>query len=140
MKIFKWGLIGLLVAYFGLVISVETWLAARQPSFEGAGIPMLVLTTTDDAGQTYEQRLARIPLEGRIYVSAHHWPRGWYRRAVKHPEVRAEIDGVVDDYLAVRVTGEERQRVIDRFPLGLRTRFLMGFPPPRQILRLDPVS
>jgi hypothetical protein len=52
--------------------------------------------------------------------------------------VRVEIDGVVADYIAVAVEGEEFERVAAEHPLPLRFLFLMGFPPPRDILRLDP--
>ena len=72
---------------------------------------MLVITTTDDSGESRARRLARLDSNGRIYVSAHHWPRGWYHRALENPDVRVEIDGEVADYVAVRVEGEEFERV-----------------------------
>ena len=46
-------------------------------------IPMLVITTTDDSGEPRTRRPARLDSDGRIYVSAHHWPRAWYRRALE---------------------------------------------------------
>ena len=54
-----------------------------------------------------ERRLARLETDGKVYVSAHHWPRGWHSRALENPDVRVEIDGVVADYLAVPVDGAE---------------------------------
>jgi hypothetical protein len=99
---------------------------------------MLVITTTDESGVARERRLARLETDGRVYVSAHHWPRGWYGRAVENPNVRVEMDGAVADYLAVPVDGEEFEQVATEHPLPLPMRFLMGFPPPRDILRLDP--
>jgi hypothetical protein len=138
MKVFKW-IVSIFALYVCFVIAFETFfLGMYQPKLEGSGIPMLVLTTTDDSGVSRDRRLARFETDGNVYVSAHHWTRGWYNRAVENPDVRAEIDGAVADYVAVRVNGEEFQRVAAENPLPLRFLFLMGFPPPRDILRLDP--
>ncbi len=52
--------------------------------------------------------------------------------------MRVEIDGVVADYIVVAMEGEEFERVAAQHPLPLPILFLMGFPPPRDILRLDP--
>jgi hypothetical protein len=138
MKVLKW--VGVLVAaYVGLVVAFETlYLGWYQPKLERTGIPMLVITTTDDSGVSRERRLARFETDGSLYVSAHHWPRGWHRRAPENPNVRVEIDGAAADYVAVPVEGEEFERVAAENPLPLPVRFLMGFPPPRDILRLDP--
>ena len=46
---------------------------------------------------------------------------------------------MVADYPAVPVKGEEFDRVAAAYPLPFFVRFLMGFPPEREILRLDPV-
>jgi len=51
-----------------------------------------------------------------------------------------EIDGKSADYVAVVVTGDEFDRIAAEFRLPLFMRFLMGFPPERNIVRLDPVS
>ena len=77
---------------------------------------------------------------GPMYVSAHHWTRGWYHELVAHPKVRIEIGGEAADYVAVVVTGDEFDRIAAEFPLRFPVRFLMGFPPERNIVRLDPVS
>ncbi len=140
MKVLKW--VGVVVAvYAGFVVAFETlYLGWYQPTLQSTGIPMLVITTTDDSGVSRERRLARLETEGKVYVSAHHWPRGWYSRAIENPNVRVEIDGVVADYVAVSVKGEEFERVAAEHPLPLPIRFLMGFPPPRDILRLDPTT
>ena len=82
--------------------------------------------------------LARFETDGKLYVSAHHWPRAWYGRAIENPNVRVEIDGVAAEYVAVPVEGAEFERVAAEHPVPLPIRFLMGFPPPREILRLDP--
>ncbi len=138
MKVFKW--VGVVVAvYVGFVVAFETlFLGLYQPKLEGAPIPMLVMTTTDDSGVSRDRRLAQLETDGRVYVSAHHWPRGWYSHALENPNVRVEMDDVVADYLAVPVDGEEFERVAAEHPLPLPILFLMGFPPPRDILRLDP--
>ena len=140
MRVLKW--VGVVFAvYVGFVVAFEAlYLGWYQPKLANSGIPILVITTTDDSGVSRERRLARLETDGKLYVSAHHWPRGWYSRALANPNVRVEIDGVVADYLAVPVEGEEFERVAAEHPLPLRFLFLMGFPPPRDILRLDPAT
>ena len=148
MKVFKW--LGIVAAvYVVLVVLFETVLLGyNQPSFEdeggcsgfgqGCGIPMIVITTTDDKGQSSDRKLARFnSADGKIYVSAHHWTRGWYKEAIKNPNVKGTIDGEVKDYVAVSVEGDEFEMVDRGFPLRLPVRIMMGFPPKRQILRLD---
>ncbi len=138
MKVLKW--VGVLVAvYDGFVVAFETiYLGWYQPKLASTGIPMLVITTTDDSGVSRGRRLARLETDGKLYVSAHHWPRGWYNRALENRNLRVEIDGAVADYIAVPVDGEEFERVAAEHPLPVQYLFLMGFPPPRDILRLDP--
>ena len=136
MRILKWISI-VAVAYLFLVLGVETWLGVFQPTLERTGFPMLVITTTDSSGVARDRRLARMESGGQVYVSAHHWPRGWYRRALKNPEVQVEIEEVTGDYIAVPVEGEEYARVVEEWPLPFRMRFVMGFAP-RDLLRLDP--
>ena len=140
MRALKWFGV-LLAAYVAFVVVFEAvYLRMFQPSFESAGIPMLVITSTDENGKTLSLRLARFETDGKLYVSAHHWTQGWYRRAVRYPNVKVEIDGVISDYIAVPVDGEEYERVVAEYPIPLTARFLMGFPPSRNILRLDPVT
>jgi hypothetical protein len=138
MKVLKW--LGVTFAvYVAFVVAFETlFLGLYQPELGNTGLPMLVITTTDDSGVSRERRLARFETDGKLYVSAHHWPRGWYKRALENPNVSVEIDGVVADYLAVPVEGKEFERVAVEHPLPVRFLFVMGFPPPRDILRLDP--
>ena len=138
MKIVKWlgGILGFYVLFVVLFESV--YLGWFQPSFDAGGLPMLKLTTTDDSGQRRDRMLAGFATDGHMYVSAHHWPRGWHRRAIANPDVSVEIDGVPGDYRAVPVAGAEFERVASTYPLPLVVRFLMGFPPEREILRLDP--
>jgi deazaflavin-dependent oxidoreductase (nitroreductase family) len=140
MKLLKWaGVIAAIYVVFVLLFEF-VYLGFYQPSFEEAGIPMLVITTTDSSGQPRDRRLANFETDGKVYLSAHHWPRGWYHEAVANPEVRVEIDGVTADYVAIPVEGEEFDRVAAEHPLGFVVMFLMGFPPERDILRLDPAG
>lgn len=139
-KIGKW-VGGILAVYVLFVILFETvYLGYMQPSFEEGGIPMMLLTTTDDSSTANDRMLARFETDGKLYASAHHWPRGWYHRAVEFPNVRVTIDGREAAYTAVPVTGEEFDRVVSEHPLPFPVLFLMGFPPERDILRLDPVA
>ena len=138
MKVLKW--LGIILAvYITFVLVFETFfLGMYQPELEGTGLPMLVLTTTDDSGVPHDRRLAKFETDGKIYVSAHHWTRGWHSRALQNPDVQAEMDGVVADYRAVHVEGKEFERVATEHPIPFRFKFVMGFPPEREILRLDP--
>jgi len=155
MKVFKWlGVVAVVYVVFVLLFE-SVFLGMYQPSFEDpegcsnadgqktlrrdCGIPMIVITTTDDKGESRDRMLARFETDGKLYVSAHHWTRGWYKAARKNPNVSIEIHGKVVDYIAVPVEDEEFERVAFEHPLPLPARFLMGFPPKRQILRLDPV-
>ena len=138
MRVVKWIAITAL-AYVGFVILFETFLGVAQPRLEDSGIPMLVLTTTDESGVSNERRLARMESGGQLYVSAHHWPRAWYGRALENPEVRVALDGNIGDYTAFPVEGEEYARVVAEWPIPLRMKILMGFAP-RDLLRLDPRS
>ena len=138
MKVLKWLVVNFAV-YVAFVVAFEMlFLGLYQPELGNTGLPMLVITTTDDSGVSRERRLARFETDGRVYVSAHHWTRGWYSRALENPNVQVEMDGAVADYIAVAVDGEEFERVAAEHPLPLQYLFLMGFPPQRDILRLDP--
>ena len=138
MKVLKW--VGVILGvYIAFVVAFETFfLGMYQPKLEGTGLPMLVITTTDDSGVSRDRRLARFETDGNLYVSAHHWTRGWYRRALENPNVRVEIDGAVTDRLAVAVEGDEFERVATENPIPFGFLVLMGFPPERELLRLDP--
>jgi len=140
MKVLRWAGV-VLVVYAAFVVAFETlYLGWYQPKLARTGIPMLVITTTDDSGVSSPRRVARFETDGKLYVSAHHWTRAWHSRAIENPNVRIEIDGVAASYVAVPVEGEEFERVAAEHPIPLPARFLMGFPPPREILRLDPTT
>ena len=128
----------LFFGYIVLVFLFETvFLGIFQPTLESSTIKNLVITTTDDFGKVSPRKLAFIRQGSDLYVSAHHWPRGWFEEAMRTPEVEVEIDGVTGSYVAVRVLGEEFASVEKIFPLPFAIRFLMGFPPERDIMRLD---
>lgn len=136
MKALKW-IGGIFSSYVVFVILFESvFLGYFQPSFDG--LPMILLTTNDN-GEGQTRKLAAFEIDGKIYLSAHHWPRGWFRRAVNNPKVIAELDGIAADYDAVVIKGEEFDQVDATYPMPLPVLFLMGFPPERDILRLDPV-
>ena len=153
MRVFKWpGIVAVVYVIFVLLFE-SLFLGMYQPSFEDpegcsnadgqktlrrdCGIPMIVIITTDDKGGSNNTMVARFVTDEKLYVSAHHWTRGWHKEASKNPNVRGEIQGNVEDYIAVPVEGEEFERVAAEHPLPFSARFVMGFPPPRQILRLE---
>ena len=138
MKLLKW-LGGIFSVYVIFVVLFESvLLGVFQPDF--AGYPMILLTSTDEAGESRTRKLALFETDEKIYLSAHHWPRSWYERALNNPDVLAEFDGIEGRYVAVEVQGEEFERVSQAHPLPLPVLFLMGFPPERDILRLDKAS
>ena len=127
------------VGYVSLVFFFEAvFLGLFQPTIESERLKNLVMTTTDSTGHPDSRKITYVVVDGRIYVSAHHWPRAWYHQAIKDPNVVVDLKGYKSDYLAVPVAGQEFQSVSEAFPLPFVVRFLMGFPPQRNILRLDP--
>ena len=122
-----------LVFFFEAVI-----LGLLQPTIESERLKNLVMTTTDTTGHPDPRKITKVVVDQSIYVSAHHWPRAWYHQAIKDPNVVVDLKGYKSDYLAVPVAGREFQSVSEAFPLPFVVRFLMGFPPQRNILRLDP--
>jgi hypothetical protein len=144
MKIFKW--LGILaIVYIAFVFVFEGFILGylqpnSVPDYLKDRVEVIELRTTDSSGDVSRRRVAGFGMDGKFYASAHHWPRGWYHNAVANPEIIVERDNVVGDYIAVPITGEEFERVAAGFPLSFPVRFAMGFPPERQILRLDPVT
>ena len=121
------------VVYVGIVVAFESLIGVLQP----AGESTLVLTTFDPNGTPHDRVLARLDTDGKVYVSANHWPRAWYHRALANPDVQATIDGTKGSYRAVSITGAESDRVEREHPHGFAFRFVTGFPP-RYFVRLDP--
>jgi deazaflavin-dependent oxidoreductase (nitroreductase family) len=112
-----------------------TAFAAFQP--ENIGGPTIVITTTGADGALYDRVLSPIDDDGQLVVSANHWPRAWYRRALANPDVRVTREGQVSDYRAVPVSAEERERLLDDSGFPLVAYLFTGFAP-RQFLRLEP--
>jgi hypothetical protein len=127
--------------YLVLVVAVESLVGfmGRRQAERGVqpGEDWLVLTTTDAEGARRDTVVAGVESEGHLYVSANHWPRGWYHRALASPEVEVVRGGARAAYRAVPVTGHELTRIVQDYPLPWAIRFLTGFPP-RSFLRLDP--
>ena len=131
MKILKIISIGLVVVYIGLVVLFESWLGYSQPSNQNS----LVITTLDD--QVAKHRvLSAVNNDGKLYVSANHWPRSWYRQALSNPNVEVNYKGETNSYLAVPVEGKEHDKLKEEHAHPLTFRILTGFPP-RYFLRLD---
>jgi hypothetical protein len=144
MTLFKW--MGILaIVYIAFVIFFEGFILGylqpnSVPDYLKDRVEVIELGITDSSGDVSRRRVAGFEMDGKLYASAHHWPRGWYHNAVENPEIIVEKDNVVADYIAVPITGEEFERVAVGFPLSFPVRFAMGFPPKRDILRLDLVS
>jgi hypothetical protein len=123
----------LLIVYVAIVVAFESLLGYFQPTGNGT----LVITTTDDGGNASDRVLSRLVSNDQIYVAVNHWPRAWYHRALDNPIVQVMMDGEKATYVAVPVTGEERDRVESENRHGVVFKMLTGFPP-RYFLRLDP--
>ena len=121
------------LVYVGIVVAFESLLGYYQPTNQST----LVITTTDEAGTTNDRVLVRLESDGRLYVAVNHWPRAWYRQALKNPMVQVTVDGERRAYLAIPVTDEEHDRVGSDNSTGIVLRIITGFPP-RYFVRLDP--
>ncbi len=114
---------------------VTAIVAAFQP--ENIGVETIVLVTTDADGASHERVLSPIDYDGRLFVSANHWPRAWYHRALEDPEVSVIRNGETNDYRAAPVSDEDRERLLEEPGFPLVAYVFTGFAP-RQFLRLDP--
>ncbi len=122
-----------IAAYAGLVALFETWLGIAQPANEAT----ITITTTNGQGIEKRRVLTRLESNGQLYVSANHWPRSWYREAIRHPRVTVGVDGEVRSYRAIEVEGAEAERINAEQPHSIGFRILTGFPP-RRFVRLAP--
>ena len=122
-----------LLVYLGIVVSFESLIGFFQPT---AG-STLIITTTDEDGNTNDRVVSRLESGGQLYVAANHWPRAWYNRTLENPEVSVTLDGEKGEYRTVPVTGAEHDRVDSDNSLPVVFRILTGFPP-RYFIRLDP--
>jgi len=131
MKILKIISIGLVGVYIGLVVLFESWLGYSQPSNQNT----LVITTFDNQ-EAKHRVLSAVNNDGKLYVSANHWPRAWYRQALSNPNVEVNYKGEMNSYLAVPVEGKQHDKLKEEHAHSLTFRILTGFPP-RYFLRLD---
>lgn len=127
------------VGYVVVVIAFEVFvvIAGKRQAEHGVqpGGSYLVLTTTDGS-KRYDTVVAGVVSDGHVYVAANHWPRGWYHRAVKNPDVEVTRGDKHLACVAVPVTGAELQHIEQDYRLPFVVRLLTGFPP-RSFLRLD---
>ena len=126
-------LIYVLIGYAAIVILFETAIGIAQPAGEGT----MVITTTDEDGNSADRVLSKLDSGGKTYAAANHWPRAWYNQALANPNVDVVIDGEKTARVAVPVSGAEHDQVDTDNPLPLLFRFITGFPP-RYFVRLDP--
>jgi len=131
------------LAYVAVVVAFELYLGLVQPRFrrdlvEEWDAPV-VITTAGADGSTEDRLVVPMVTEGHLYVSANHWPRSWYKRAMKNPEVRVTKNGETNDYLAVPIdpASPEHDRLEREHPHPAWFRFLTGYPP-RRFVRLEP--
>ena len=138
MIVAKWIMI-LLGTYVGIVIAFGTFvviMGSRQAT-RGVqpGEAWITITIAGENGST-DTVVAGVESDGQLYVSANHWLRGWYHRALESPDVDVTRAGERLAYRAVPVSGAERERIARDYHLPWVIRFLTGFPP-RSFLRLD---
>ena len=131
MKILRITLLSLVLVYIGSVVLFESWLGYSQPTNTNT----LVITTIDN-NQPKDRVLSAVNNDGKLYVSANHWPRDWYRQAKSNPNVEVLYKGAKNLYLAIPVEGEEHDKLMKEHAHPLTFRLLTGFPP-RYFLRLD---
>ena len=132
MKVVKIAAIAVLV-YVSIVAVFESFLGFFQPK----NTSTIVITTSDAEGNAQDRVVAPIQDGGHLYVAANHWPRSWYKRALKNPEVQVTANEQKKNYRAVPVIGDEHDRLATAHAHSVFFRFLTGFPP-RYFLRLDP--
>ena len=130
---FAKAIVIILIVYAGVVVIFESLLGYFQPGGQGT----LVITTTNERGQSADRVLAELRSSKQLYVAANHWPRDWYRHALAHPKVEVTIGEEKESYMAVELDDAEHDRVNTEHALPFVFRILTGFPP-RYILRLDP--
>jgi hypothetical protein len=120
-------------AYVGVVAVFESLLGILQPS----NASTIVITTLGADGAAKDRVVSPIEDGGQLYVSANHWPRSWYKRALANPDVYVTAGDEKKSYRAVPITGAEHDRLSIDHAHGIGFRILTGFPP-RYFLRLDP--
>ena len=106
-------LLGLPAGFVVVALLFDGFVAVVQPEFEPGGRSG-VLHTVDDEGRTHRDRLAVLDHGDDVWVQSGHHFRGWYHRAVAHPEVLLDRgDGPVP-YTAVPIDTAESEALMDR--------------------------
>lgn len=132
MKALKIAGIAILV-YVGIVVAFESLIGFFQPQ----NASTIVIITFDRDGTAEARVVSPVHDRDKLYVSANHWPRSWYNRALLNPNVKVTAEGATKDYLAVPVSGDEDTHLQTAHAHPLVFRIVTGFPP-RNFLRLDP--
>lgn len=92
MKLLAWlfgGLLGLV-----LLLLVSQWIASESGE-------VVVLTTSDIAGEPHETRLWVVDYQGAPWLRAGAAVQGWYQRLLAKPEVELTRNGTTTAYTAV---------------------------------------
>ena len=131
-KFVYWGLGILFCLYAAYVARFEAWLGYVQPQGERS----IVITTFDAKGNSYDRVLSAFNMDGELYVGVNHWPRDWYFRILKNPNVRIRRNDETKDYVAEVLAGDEREKIAQAYTVPLSFRFQTGFPR-REFVRLD---
>lgn len=126
------------LALLVLLAVASTGCMTAIASFQPQVGDVLILTMTDAEGVRYQRVLTPIDHDEKLYLSANHWPRAWFRRALAHPNVEVERGGDSATYRAVPVSGDELARLEEAAAHPFLVRLGMAFAP-REFLRLDPL-
>ena len=127
--------------YLVIALVLDSAIGYFQPQPKGSST--VVLRTYDDVGRPHDTVLAALDDNGQLWLESGHWSRGWYHRAIKHPDVDLTRDGQTHPYHAVPIDTPEAQATVTRlmgkgdgvgYWLG---RALLLFAPVKP-LRLDP--
>jgi hypothetical protein len=127
--------------YLVIAVVLDSAIGYFQP--QPAGSSTVVLRTYDDVGRPHDTVLAALDDNGQLWLESGHWSRGWYHRAIKHPDVDLTRDGQTRPYHAVPIDTPEAQATVTRlmgkgegvaYWIG---RTLLLFAPVKP-LRLDP--
>ena len=60
----------LLLVYVGIVVAFESLIGYFQPQDTNT----MVITTQDGSGNAKQRVVARLDVDGKLYVAANHWP------------------------------------------------------------------
>ncbi len=131
----KRAVLSLVLAFF--TIGSTGCLTMIAAPFQPEMGDVVVLTTTDAEGVTVERVLSPIDDDGTLYLSANHWPRAWFRRAVANPDVQVRRGEETRNYRVVEISGDELAGIKERHAHPILVWVGMGFAP-REFIRLDP--